>query len=429
MEYVNNLTKGSGKGKIGAVLGITSVISFKNLHIGHTTLKTYKDFLEQYVGYDKVYIISTSIKEQKVNEYYDRDSIIFGIDRPNLLNDLEIDDIFCKQHVLIFFGGALQNYFFSLSNRVVEWYKEHGDGHFYTIQDDPDFMTINPLPKIECRLKHTGIEKPKPFNYDENTDDAKLFIEYQKTGLLHQCFNNTIVAHCGSDYPKYYNARINIPFGSPNVVTEPKYWCKFNCYIWQGVNCNLEEKFKDYPLNRKYQSEYHGYIKHDKERVQTTLSYYNELTGPIKVIEGKGHFSDDFKNCDKFGAVGYSEIFEEICKDSFSTFITANASTFDDFISPRYFDCMMADIIPFVYHKYDSNKNYTDDQELKDFMYVSSPEEFKEKVESLIQKPVWFFRHIKYLQRKSIYDKFNDFMTDESKAFFEKYLEENKDKA
>jgi hypothetical protein len=52
MEYVNNLTKGSGKGKIGAVLGITSVISFKNLHIGHTTLKTYKDFLEQYVGYD-----------------------------------------------------------------------------------------------------------------------------------------------------------------------------------------------------------------------------------------------------------------------------------------------------------------------------------------------------------------------------------------
>lgn len=426
MEYLNNLTKGSGKGKIAAVVNMTARVSFKKQSIGGTVVKNYKEFLEQYVGYDKVYIISTSIKEQKLNDYCERDSVIFGINRKNLFNDLHIDDIFCGQNNLNFFGGVLNDYVFCISNRIVEWYKEHGDGHCYTIQDDPEWITINPLPKIELRLKNQSNSTRKPYIYDENTEDAKLFIEYQKTGLLHQCLNNTIVAHCGINYPQFFNKRIKDKIGQANVVTEPKYWCKFNCYIWQGVNSNLTEKFKDYSVvDRKYQSEYHGYVKHDKERINTTLSFYNELNGPIKIIESKGHFSDDFKNCKKFDAVPYSELFNEICKDSYTTFITANASTFDDFISPRYFDCMMSDIIPFVYHKYDSEKVYTDNQELKDFMYVSTPEDFKQKVEKLIGNEN-YFRHIKYIQRKSIYDNFNDFMTDESKKIFEEYLENNK---
>ena len=140
------------------------------------------------------------------------------------------------------------------------------------------------------------------------------------------------------------------------------YIYKFNVYNWQGVNCNLEDKFKNYDLPRKYQSEYHGYIKHDEFRVSKTLAFYNELDGPIKVIEAKGHFSDEFLHCDKFKEIEYNKLFEEICKDSYSSFIIANPATFYDFISPRYFDLMLADIIPFVYYEYDSKKAYTNDE-------------------------------------------------------------------
>lgn len=427
MEYLHNLTKGSGKGKVGAIIGITSPISFTKMGIKNAGMKTYKDYLEQYVGYDKVYIISSSIEAKKINtDYFDEDTIVFGIDTPNLFNDLKIDDIFCKQHVLIFFGGVLGDFYFSICNRLVEWYREHGDGHYYTIQDDPDFITINPAIMVEARLYKSEDQKPKPYNYDRFTKDAILYTEYQNTGLLHQCFNNTIVAHCGNDYPRFYEARNKIKFGSPNIVTEPKYWCKFNVYNWQGVNCNLEDKFKNYDLPRKYQSEYHGYIKHDEFRVLKTLAFYNELNGPIKVIEAKGHFSDEFLHCDKFKEIEYNKLFEEICKDSYTSFIIANPATFDDFISPRYFDLMLADIIPFVYYEYDSKKAYTNDEKLKELMYVTTPEDFKNKVESVISNPN-YFRHIKYLQRKSIYDMFNDYMTDASKKFFENYLENNKD--
>ena len=427
MIKVNNLYKGFGKGKTAGIIGITSTNSFRKLGIKNIGLELYRQYLLRFVGYDKVYIISTSIKEQKINEeYFDKSSIIFGINKVNLFNELNIDDIFCKQHALIFFGGVLPDYYFSICNRLVEWYKEKGDGHYYTIQDDPDFITINPCRMVEYRINGTKIRNnASPYKYEE-TEEVKLYLKYSNETLLWDCLDNTIVAHCGNNYESFYNKRINLKFGSPNIVTEPKYWATFNCYNWQGVNCNLAEKFKDYPFEgKKYQCEYHGYIKHDKKRVETTLEFYNALVGPNKIIQARGIFSENFNNAAVFSEIPYNELFENISKDSFTSFITANESTFDDFISPRYFDLMLSDIITFVYTPYDSKKEYTTDNELKDFMYVDDPNDFKNKVEKLISDEK-FYRHIKYLQRKSIYNSFYNYMTDDSKVVFEKYLEENK---
>lgn len=426
MIKLNNLYKGAGKGKIAAIIGITSPISFTKLGIKNVGMELYRQYLINYVGYDNVYIISSSIKEKKINEdYFDKSSIVFGIDRENLFNELNIDDIFCKQNVLIFFGGVLGDYVFSILNRLAEWYRVHGDGHYYTIQDDPDFLTFNPAKFIENRLYKNDEQKPKPFKYDRNTKDALMYNNNMSD--VYNCLDNTIIAHCGVNYESFYNKRIQLKFGSPNYIPYPaKYWDTFNCYNWQGVNCNLLEKFKDYDLsNKKYQCEYHGYIKHDDKRVKTTLDFYNALTGPNKIIQAKGIFSSEFKNAETFGEVPYNDLFEFISKDSYSTFITANESVFNDFISPRYFDLMMSDIIAFVYTPYDEYKRYTDNDELKEFMYVDDPNDFKQKVEKLINDDS-FYRHIKYLQRKSIYDNFNDYMTISSKEMFEQYLNDNK---
>ena len=426
IQYLNNLTKNSGKGKTAAIVKVINDMTFLKPGIKNVCIKTYKDYLEQYVGYDKVYIISTSEKPTKINEdYFDKNSIIFGINKVNLFNELNIDDIFCCQHILVIFGGVLKEFYFSMCNRLVEWYKVHGDGHFYTIQDDPDFITTNPAKFIEKRLYKDEFQKPKPYKYDREHEDAKLYLEYKKSDLLNKLFDNTIIAHCGENYSKFITKRIQEKTGYDNVIIMPKYWCKFNVYNWQGVNCNLNEKLKDYPLNRKYQSEYHGYLKKDKERITTTLQFYNKLDGPIKVIEGKGSFSDKFENAVKMPEVGYNDLFKEICKDSYSTFITAGESTFSDFISPRYFDTMMSDIIPFVYTPYDANKEYTDDEFLKEFMYVDTPEDFKNKVDKIIQDESLYCK-VKYLQRKSIYDKFKKYMKEDSIKLFENYLNENK---
>lgn len=427
IKQLDNLTKGSGKGKTAAIIRIVNPMSFTHIGIKNVCVKIYKDYLEQYIGYDKVYIVSTSEKESKVNEeYFDKNSIIFGINKINILNDFNIDDIFCCQHALVVFGGVLKEYYFSMCNRLVEWYKVHGNGHYYTIQDDPDFITINPARFIERRLFVDENHKPKPYNYNKEHPDVKLYAEYKNTNLLNECFDNSIIAHCGENYNTYFERRTKMKFGYDNIVTKPKFWCKFNVYNWQGVNCNLDEKFKDYSLDRKYQSEYHGYVKTDTERIKTTLEFYNSLDGPVKIIEGKNPFSANFKNADKVKEIAYNDLFRELCKDSYSSFIIANSSTFGDFISPRYFDIMLSDIIAFVYTPYDAKKEYTDDEFLKEFMYVDTPDEFKKKVNEIVSNEKLFCK-VKYLQRKSIYDKFKNYMTDDAKKKFEEYLSNNKD--
>lgn len=429
MEYLQNLTKGSGKGKIAAFISLTfKIISFKKYGAKspkNFALCAYKEYLEKYVGYDKVYIISHSDKVQKCeNEYFkndvDKGLIIYNINTPNLFNDLKIDDIFCTQHPMTFFGGVLYDTYFSIANRLVEWYKVHGDFHFYTIQDDPEYVTINPAIGLDKRIKPES-----SLHYDRNTEQAKLYVEYRKTELLHKCLNNTIVAHCGLNYPEFYERRKAIKITHPNIYTYAKYWCNFPAFTFQGVNHLLDKKLVNFAYNRKYVSEYHGYVKHDEKRITTTLNYYNALNGKIKVIEGKAHFSDDFINCDKFNEMSYYELLDSISSESYSSLILANESTYNDFISPRYFDIMCSDLIAFVYYEYDEKRVYTKDSELKKFMYVTSPEDFNEKVQKIANDEK-FFRHIKYLQRKSIYDMFKKYMLDESKKIFKNYLDKNK---
>ena len=422
MERVHNLNKGSGAGKTAAIISITSCNSFRSMTIKNICLKLYQDYLKKYVGYDQVYIISTSDRQQKVNDFFEKDTVIFGISTPNLLNDLEIDDIFCKQHALIFFGGVIGQYYFNVSARLAEWYEKHGDGHYYTIQDDPDFVTINPAIYCDKRISESPHFKNDviPYKYNHDDPDVKRYVN--NSYLLRKCFNNTIVAYCGTDYEKFLNNVKATKLKSPNIIMTPREWNSMHIYTWQGVNDYLEEKLKDYEWkDRPYVAEYHGYTKNDKNRVDTTIAFYDALEKPFMLIETRRKFSDGFKNSVHHDDVPYFKLFETVSKNAYATFIIANETTFSNFISPRYFDMMLSDIIAFVYAPYDADKEYTDDKELKEFMYVETPEEFAEKVNKVATDEK-FYRHIKYLQRKSVYDKFNKYMNASSKKIFKEKL-------
>ena len=47
MQRLNNLTKGSGKGKIAAIIGITSCNSFRKMSIKNVCLKLYQDYIKE----------------------------------------------------------------------------------------------------------------------------------------------------------------------------------------------------------------------------------------------------------------------------------------------------------------------------------------------------------------------------------------------
>ena len=65
----------------------------------------------------------------------------------------------------------------------------------------------------------------------------------------------------------------------------------------------------------------------------------------------------------------------------------------------------------------------SDDEELKNFMYVSTPEDFADKVKR-ISEDESYYKHIKYLQRKAVYDKYKSYCNAETLSIFESWLKE-----
>jgi hypothetical protein len=82
---------------------------------------------------------------------------------------------------------------------------------------------------------------------------------------------------------------------------------------------------------------------------------------------------------------------------------------------------MLSDIVAFVDLRYDPEKKLTDNEELKEFMYVSTPEEFSKKVDK-IANDKQYFRHIVKLQRKSIFDNFGEFIEENNKEKYFKFI-------
>jgi hypothetical protein len=64
---------------------------------------------------------------------------------------------------------------------------------------------------------------------------------------------------------------------------------------------------------------------------------------------------------------------------------------------------------------------YIDDEELKEFMYVATPEDYAAKVAKIANDEA-YYKHIKFLQRKAVYEKYKMYCNKESKKIFENWL-------
>lgn len=81
----------------------------------------------------------------------------------------------------------------------------------------------------------------------------------------------------------------------------------------------------------------------------------------------------------------------------------------------------MGDTICFLDPNFDDDFNLVDNEELREFMYVNSPREFSEKVDKIANDGE-FYKHIKYLQRLEIWNKFNDYIEEENKQIWKNKL-------
>lgn len=399
---------GYGKGKTAAIICMTKYISLSSKLISTKTYEALKNFLLEVYGYDKVFFAST-FQGRKETEFDFFKGCMVQIEEPHCLDDA--DDIFQVQAALNMFLGYIYSDFFYNVLRVNEWYQKHGDGHYYIIQDDPEIHYLNPFIVFNRRM----------FEYKTlgHIVPDSIFDEYcQVWPNVEKCINNCIIAHCGTSYPTYLSKL------SPKNELTPKnvkLWTSFPLFTYQAMTDNVANKLKSYDYDlKKYKAEYHGYNRGAK-RMEIIENFYAAIPDKSLVITSSRNLFPHHDKFDRVGSLFYDDLIPYIGQNAKSTFVIADEITFNDFISPRFFDAMLSDVIAFVYEPYDKDHKYIDDEELKSFMYVATPEDFAAKVE-LISNDKKYYSHIKFLQRKAIYDKYSQFCNEKTKKIFEEWL-------
>ena len=407
-DYMPEFKPGYGKGKTAAIICMTKYISLSSKLIATKTYEALKNFLIEVYEYDNVFFAST-FQGRTTTEFKFFEGCMRQIEEPGCLDDA--DDIFQVQATLNQFLGYIYSDFFYNVLRVNEWYKKHGDGHYFIIQDDPAIHYLNPFIVFNRRM----------FEYKTlgHIVPDEIFDEYcQVWPNVEKCIQNCIIAHCGTSYINFLSQL------SPKNELTPKFvkkWCSFPLFTYQAMTDNIANKLKSYSYSQKeYDSEYHGYNRGAK-RMEKIEDFYTALPNKSLVITSSRNLFRSHDKFDRVQSLFYDDLIPYIGQKAKSTFVIADEITFNDFISPRFFDAMLSDVIAFVYEPYDKNHVYIDDEELKNFMYVATPEDFAEKVNK-ISNDEQYYKHIKFLQRKAVYNKYKQYCNAESKKIFEEWL-------
>ena len=410
IEEFKELVPGSGKGKTAVIICFTKYISLSSKLISTKTYEALKNFLLEVYQYDKVDFSSTFQYRSNTDFEFFKGCMIPSM-TPHCLD--EYDDIFHVQAAMNMFMGYIYDDYFYNVLRINEWYQKHGDGHYFVIQDDPAISYIDPFPVLNRRTfeyKTLGHEVPE-----------EVFQEYIKVWPnVQKCLHGCIVAHCGTSYPTFLSKL------SPNNAMTPKFvskWCQFPLFTYQAMTDNISNKLHNYDYSlKKYDSEYHGYNRGAK-RMELIENFYAALPNKSLVITSSRNLFPHHDKFDRVQSLFYDDLIPYIGQNAKSTFVIADEVTFNDFISPRFFDAMLSDVIGFVYEPYDKDHKYIDDEELKNFMYVSTPEDFADKVKR-ISEDESYYKHIKYLQRKAVYDKYKSYCNTETLSIFQSWLKE-----
>lgn len=426
MEKIKHFYRNSGIGRVAAICQTKDVVSFLKNPLRTYCLYNYYRFLTEYCKYDKVWIMSnvpSTDPEEHVCKNMLKDlPIIWGTSERHILEKHGVNDVILQCTPPNFYGGVTWVFTPYNINRVTEWYvsSKGTDNKLFYIQDDPLFpdpdiagLTVRRL----LDLKNLKIAYNKKYPAEVVDKEVEYMASIRKD--VDECLKSVIIGFCGIDYEKFWKS---IKENKRPVVNG---WDNFNCYIWNGVNDNLEAKLVDYDWNdKKYDSEYHGVTKSGK-RTKVTESYYSALSNKFMHVVGRSPFFKDLKegeHFDKFDVTPYYELLQLVAKNAKSAFITHEDNILGNQISPRYFDCMLSDMVAFVDLRYDPEKKLTDNEELKEFMYVFSPKEFAEKVDKIANDEK-FYRHIVKLQRKSIFDNFRDYIEDKNVELYKKFID------
>lgn len=406
---VNHIEEIDGHGRIACIAMPAKHILEKKDNILTYNIYHYYKYLSEYLNYDKVYIMTTSLEGIEHYENLLKDcNLIYGIDKEDLLLEYHINDLWIVPSQDNLFGGMAVMTFPFCMNRIYEWWKNktEDDGIIF-INDDPQVYKLRFLTYFTERHamdKNVKIAWNKGVNSTKWSKEIKL-LENRFEGIK-KMQDDFVVAFCGLDYNKFVVAN--------KIKVLPKAWFNFNVYYWVTLNDDLDLRLKDYPFeDKKYSACYYGYIK-DLERIIRTEEFYSKVDKPFLVVKGgnKNFFKNmDFDHdIDVHKNMPYRELLGFVPKNAKSSLITHNKIILGNQVSPRWFDLMLMDIVCFVDENFDPEHNLCDEW-LHEYTYCKDGQEYADKLK-VIENNEQLYKEIVKRQREFVFKKYEQYLPD-----------------
>ena len=376
--------------KKSAIVSLGTRISLSSDNVRSVDLKFMREYLLNVLGREQVDYISKRTKKEAGLDYFkDTTETDFN----------DYDEIYIYNASFNPFGGLFKDEALDTFEKL---YTFNGDVIYFII--DPKLAPMDFAGFLRARNKKGDYI----FGTDVKVRDFKRHIDPEIVeGWTEKVWKRMKIAFDGQDYEKYckmWNSSSPKINGTYKWLNEDTEW--FNMWIaeYYAINERLELKLKDYEkVADPYDLVYFGNNRQN-ERNKVIKELY-DIPEFKKYCIG---FDPQLANTDSEKYVDHDELFKLIGEKCLATVVVGDNTHNGNIRTARFFETMLLDVAAFIYIKYDPTKSYVKNEFLKEFIYVSSKSELKEKIEK-IKNDKELYKKIVELERKEILDQFSQY--------------------
>ena len=376
-----------------AIVSYGTRITLTSNHVRSVDLYYMREYLLNVLHREVVDFVCKPIKGDLELDYY---------------KDIETTDLNDYDEVYIYncmwnaFGGVFK---YCGLRTIEKLYDFKGDIIYMLVESE--FAPIDYSLYLKYKNRHTK-------DYIWNCDNRKLGGKYPMDKAMiddwhEKVFKRMKIAFAGIDYEHYANLwdkglakkRVDDIVREYQTINHDAEWFNFWLFEYYAVNERLDLKLQNYKkIDNPYTLVYFGNNRPDN-RHKILKEYYN-MPSEKKLWIG---YDPNIENTDVLDYVNHDDLFKIIGEQCLATLVLVDERHSNNLRTPRFFECMMLDVAAFIYIGYDQEKKYVKNEFLKDFIYVSSAEEFQEKVLKIKQDPELYKKVIE-LERQEIFDQF-----------------------
>lgn len=374
--------------KKAAIVCLGTRISLSSNNVRSVDLIYMRDYLLNVLKRDQVDFISRKSKKETDLDYFkDTKEVDFN----------DYNEIYIYNSTFNPFGGLFKSEALDTFEKLYNY-----NGELFWFLVDPKMPPMD----FAKFLKNRDKNNEYIFGCDVAENNKRYISPEIVDNWTDKVWKKMKVAYGGIDYDRYikiWNGSLKDKAkGSYKELNEDTEWFNFWIFEYYAVNEDLELKLKNYEkIENPYDLVYFGNNRQN-ERNKVIKKFY-DIPEFKKFCIG---FDPNLSNTDVEKYVKHDELFRLLGEKCLATLVVGDNLHNGNERTPRFFEAMLLDIVAFINLDFDPEKNYVKNEFLKDFIYVSSKEELKNKIEQIKNNPE-LYKKIVDLERQEILTQFN----------------------